>query len=156
AMVTREPDADAARDLFTELEFTTLAKDFAPTVSLGETEYREAKSAADVQRVLRAVSAQAPLAFVLEAAAETSASEEEPEPPEQEETGMLALTAAAETTPPSAEAEGWGTRGGTRGGTGGERMAIAVRAGEALMLALDEGEAAAALRVALGDAALPK
>ena len=54
-MRAQEPDPDAARALFTELEFTTLVQDFlSESVELGETDYREAKSAADVEAVLRA------------------------------------------------------------------------------------------------------
>ncbi len=41
-----------ARALFTELEFTTLVQDFlTESIELGETDYREANSAADVEAV---------------------------------------------------------------------------------------------------------
>ena len=44
AMRAQEPDAAAARALFTELEFTTLVQDFlTESIELGETDYREAK-----------------------------------------------------------------------------------------------------------------
>ena len=49
-MRAQEPDPAAARALFTELEFNTLVQDFlSESVELGETDYREAKSAADVE-----------------------------------------------------------------------------------------------------------
>ena len=55
-MRAQEPDAAAARALFTELEFTTLVQDFlTESVELGETDYREAKCAAEVEAVLAAV-----------------------------------------------------------------------------------------------------
>ena len=45
-MRAQEPDPAAARELFTELEFTTLVKEFlSESVELGETEYREAEDA---------------------------------------------------------------------------------------------------------------
>ena len=53
AMLSQAPDAEAARALFTELEFNTLTKEFiSESVELGETDYREAASASDVEAVL--------------------------------------------------------------------------------------------------------
>src|SRR5690349_3496116 len=47
-MRAQEPDAAGARALFTELEFTTLVHDFiSESIELGETDYRDAKSAAE-------------------------------------------------------------------------------------------------------------
>src|ERR1700686_1389231 len=40
-MVAGEPDADALRALFTELEFTTLLKELVPVMEVRETEYRD-------------------------------------------------------------------------------------------------------------------
>ena len=75
SMRAQEPDASAARALFTELEFTTLVQDFlAEQVELGETDYREATSADDVEQLL--VTLRKPgstLAFALESAVATSA-----------------------------------------------------------------------------------
>ncbi len=139
-MVAREPDAEAARNLFTELEFTTLAKDFAPTVELGETTYSESKSLDDVERVLRGVSADSPLAFALEFIAAASVSEEEEEALE-EETGNLPLV------PPSLAAAT---------PAGGEKIAISARAGEALSVQLGVGDAGKRLQSALADVSLPK
>ena len=54
-MRAQEPDPLAARALFTELEFTTLVQDFlSESIELGETDYREAKSAAEVEAVIAA------------------------------------------------------------------------------------------------------
>ena len=56
SMRAGDPDLDALRALFTELEFTSLLKELLPVVAVSETHYTEAKSAADVERVLAAVS----------------------------------------------------------------------------------------------------
>ena len=72
-MLAQAPDAEAARALFTELEFNTLTKEFiSESVELGETDYREAASASDVEAVLAEVRG-APgsvLAIALESAGE--------------------------------------------------------------------------------------
>ena len=48
-----EPDIEALRELFTELEFTSLLKELLPVVEAPEGNYREAESAADVDRMLQ-------------------------------------------------------------------------------------------------------
>ncbi len=40
-MIAGEPDMDALRSLFSELEFTTLLKELVPVMEVRETEYRE-------------------------------------------------------------------------------------------------------------------
>ena len=55
AMKVGEPDVEALRALFTELEFTSLLKELLPVVEVSEAHYTEAKSAADVEAVLKAV-----------------------------------------------------------------------------------------------------
>ena len=52
------PDVEALRSLFTELEFTSLLKELLPVVEVTEAHYTEAKSAADVEAVLKKVSAE--------------------------------------------------------------------------------------------------
>ena len=57
AMRAQEPDPAAARALFTELEFNTLVQDFlSESIELGETDYRDAKTAAEVEAVIAAAS----------------------------------------------------------------------------------------------------
>ena len=53
AMKTGQPDVEALRALFTELEFTSLLKELLPLVEVSEAHYTEAKSAADVEAVLK-------------------------------------------------------------------------------------------------------
>jgi DNA polymerase I len=55
AMKTGEPDTQALRELFTELEFTSLLKDLVPEVRVTETHYVEAKSVADLEKILQSV-----------------------------------------------------------------------------------------------------
>ena len=49
AMRAGDPDLDLLRQLFTELEFTSLLKELLPDVQVTETHYGEAQSAADVE-----------------------------------------------------------------------------------------------------------
>jgi DNA polymerase-1 len=137
-MIAREPDAELARTLFTELEFTTLAKDFAPTVELGETKYTEAKSAADVEAVLKGVSREHPLAVAVEAAAlPVSAAEEEEL---DEEAGSLPLIPPSLAATPAVS----------------ERVAISSKPGTALAIRLDDSAAAERLRKSLADPGISK
>jgi DNA polymerase-1 len=149
-MTAREPDADAARDLFTELEFTTLAKDFAPTVELGETDYAEAKSAADVAAELRGVTAQAPLAFALEPAGGVALAGDSPE----DEAELQAEAGTLPLIPPSLAAAPAVSQGA--------KLAISARAGRAREIALDHARVdagdspASALKRVLADSTMPK
>src|SRR5207249_3694510 len=69
AMRAVEPDIETLRQLFTELEFTSLLKELLPTVEVSDGLYTEAKSAADVDAVLKAI----PKIGVLAVAVETVA-----------------------------------------------------------------------------------
>jgi DNA polymerase-1 len=89
AMTMGEPDVEALRALFTELEFTSLLKELLPIVEVSEADYSEAKSAADVETVLKAVPAGSALALAVEAESDV---EDEPAEDEEPESGMLALT----------------------------------------------------------------
>ncbi len=53
AMKAGDPDLEALRALFTELEFTSLLKELLPVVEVTQANYTEAKSAADVEAVLK-------------------------------------------------------------------------------------------------------
>ena len=62
-MIAGEPDADALRQLFSELEFTTLLKELAPAIELNQTDYGELKSSAEVKGLAQAaVRSKSPLA----------------------------------------------------------------------------------------------
>jgi DNA polymerase-1 len=135
-----EPDAAACRELFTELEFTSLLKEFLPSgIELGETDYGEAASAADVESVLKAVSNAAPLAVAVQASvarAPSPATDEEEA--EDEQTAPLPLTSAA----PKAVTP--------------DKLAISAQPGHALTISLDDSAAALSVKSALADPAIPK
>jgi DNA polymerase-1 len=90
AMKVGEPDVEGLRDLFTELEFTSLLKELLPVVEVSDAHYTEAKSPADVDGVLEAVSSGGVLAVAVEAASAVADELEEEEG--ESETGMLLLT----------------------------------------------------------------
>jgi DNA polymerase I len=138
SMRAQQPDAEACRKLFTELEFTTLVKDFISGVEVGETQYAEAQSAADVQAVLKAVKKDGVLAVALATAEPAEVPEEEQEP-EESETGTLNFSAA-----PAPAA------------TPDHKAALSAQPGKAVSVSLDDGPAAQALLKALADPALPK
>jgi DNA polymerase-1 len=136
AMKMGEPDVEALRALFTELEFTSLLKELLAVVEVSETRYTEAKSAAEVEAVLKAVPDGGALAVAVEAqsnvAVETDIEEEE------SEIGMLPLT--SET--PSAERP--------------PDIAISATPGVAVTVRAEVNEAASKLKSALADKSLPK
>ena len=90
AMKVGEPDIEALRALFTELEFTSLLKELLPVVEVSEAHYTEAKTAADVEAVLKAIPAGGALAVAVEA--ETDAADEQSGERKNRQTGMLPLT----------------------------------------------------------------
>ncbi len=137
-MRAQEPDAEACRKLFTELEFTTLLKDFISGVEVAETEYTEAKTTADVQAIVKAVKKNGVLAVALATREPADVPQEEPEA-EESETGTLDFNAA-----PAAAA------------TPDHKAAISAQPGKAATVSLDGGQAEQALLQALADPGLPK
>jgi len=98
AMRSGEPDVETLRALFTELEFTSLLKDLLPVIQVTEAQYREAKSAAEVDEILRAVPALGFLAVALESAADGGALQPTAQEEDEEEepaAGLLPLSADA-------------------------------------------------------------
>jgi DNA polymerase I len=142
-MRAQEPDPAAARELFTELEFTTLVQDFlTESVELGETDYREAKSAKDVEAVLRAAKkAGTALAVALESGVTQQAqSQEETEEELQPSSGQLSFGDAPQAA----------------GAPSKLRVAISAEPNTAWSLTLDDSEAGQALRRALEDESIAK
>jgi DNA polymerase-1 len=136
-MKAGQPDVEALRQLFTELEFSSLLKELLPTVEVSEAQYTEAHSAADVEAVLKAIPKGGALAVAVEIA---PISEDEDEEEEEPDEGILPLRGAE--MPAEAQAT--------------HRVAIASVPGSALTILLDKGEAAARLKSALADTDLPK
>jgi len=136
-----EPDLDLLRQLFTELEFTSLLKELLPEVQVTEAHYSEAQSAADVEDVLTALAANHPLAIAVEQS-ETLPEIEEEVAEEEPQSGMLALT---NDSPTATVAE-----------PAARRLAISGAAGFATVVRLDSASAAAKLRSVLTTACTPK
>jgi DNA polymerase I len=132
AMKGGEPDAEALRSLFTELEFTSLLKDLLPTMQVAEARYAEAKSAADVEVVLRAIPPGGSLAVALAALVE--AEEEENEADD----ALLPLSKGSEPMSDS------------------ESVAISSAPGTALTIAAGSKDASSRLNAILADPSLPK
>jgi DNA polymerase I len=131
-----EPDVEALRTLFTELEFTSLLKELLPVVEAPAGNYREAESAADVESVLKARPESVPLAIAVEKAIEPPAIEDEELPDEgllplQEQQSLL----AGELSTPT--------------------IAVAIESGSALIISPESG-AASALQVALANEKVTK
>ncbi len=88
-MVTGEPDMEALRFLFTELEFTTLLKELVPTLELRDTDYREVKSAGELKELAKSPM----LAIALEISSQqATATEDEIEAEEDPGLPLLALS----------------------------------------------------------------
>jgi DNA polymerase-1 len=141
AMRAGEPDLDLLRQLFTELEFTSLLKELLPEVQVTEAHYNEAQTAEDVENVLSSVAAEGALAIAVDQAESLPESEEEVVE-EEPQSGMLALTDDSHPAPSPEPAA--------------RRVAISGAAGSAVVVKLDSSGAAAKLRSVLTTASTPK
>jgi DNA polymerase-1 len=140
AMKTGQPDVEALRALFTELEFTSLLKELLPLVEVSETHYSEAKSAGDVEAVLNAISAGSALAVAIEApeAADAEDDDADKEADSGPELGLLPLTAASSPSEKPCS------------------MAISAAPGTAVSISADAAEARSRLVAALSDERIAK
>ncbi|HEY1525219.1 MAG TPA: DNA polymerase I [Candidatus Angelobacter sp.] len=136
-MVAGEPDADALRALFSELEFTTLLKELVPVMEVRETEYRELKSVKDLKALAKS---KAPLAIAFEFTAAPKVEEEEPEEGDQKSGDLLF------DGPPPPEANARAPL----------KLAISAEAGKAFTIILGDDELSAELKKLLGDPKVPK
>jgi DNA polymerase I len=149
AMRVGEPDIDALRGLFTELEFSSLLKELLPVVAITAADYREAKSAADVERVLREVSTGGSLAVAIEkqqsfrADASETGEEDNHEKPAAPPEAQLPLLRDAEMTASTPSPPSY-------------RAAISSIAGCAVRVQLDSSGVGEELRSVLADTNLPK
>jgi len=141
SMRAGEPALDALRELFTELEFTSLLKELLPVVQVTEANYGEAKSAADVDRVLKSVAAGSALAVAVEQAEPLPESAEEETEPEPQGSMMLGLSDEASPAPSEPAVR---------------HAAISAAAGTATSVKLDASEAGSKLLAALTNSATPK
>jgi DNA polymerase-1 len=140
SMRAGEPDVELLRQLFTELEFTSLLKELQPLAQVTETHYSEAQSAADVENILGSLAADHALAIAVELNQNKSVEESEEEVPEEvPQSGMLALSDADDPAPSPDPAS--------------RRIAISAAAGSATIVKLDSSAAAAMLRSILSSPA---
>src|SRR5580658_321207 len=141
SMRAGEPALDALRELFTELEFTSLLKELLPVVQVTEANYGEAQSAAEVESVLNSVAAGSALAVAVEQAEPLPESAEEEAEPEPQGSMMLALSDEVSPPPPEPAVR---------------RAAISAGAGTATSVKLGASEAGSKLLSALTNSATPK
>ena len=142
SMRVGEPDLDALRALFTELEFTTLLKELIQVVEVSDTHYTEAKSADDVARIVRSVAAGSSLAVAVEHAEPVELEAEEKEKEDEPQAAQMSFMDGAMTAPKPVPVS--------------RRIAISAAAGTAAIVKLDSGEAADHLRSILLNADAPK
>src|SRR5438270_2581480 len=138
-MIAGEPEMDALRSLFSELEFTTLLKELVPVMEVRETEYRELKSL-DELKALGKSKAPLAIAFEFTAAPKPKIEEEEPEEGEQK-SGDLFFDG-----PPSPEANALAPL----------KLALSAEPGKAFIAVLGNDEISAELKKLLSDPKIPK
>jgi DNA polymerase-1 len=142
AMRAGEPNLDLLRQLFTELEFTSLVKELLPDAQITEGHYSEAQSPEDVESVIGSLAAGFALAVAVEQQESATGNDEEAVD-EETQSGMLPLTdgsapASASLQPASC------------------RVSISGAAGSATVVNLDSSGAATKLRSILESETTPK
>ena len=143
AMRAGEPDLDRLRQLFTELEFTSLLKEILPQAQVTETHYTEAQAADDVDRIVASLAPDAALAIAVDLDQTESPTGDEEEVGEEEpQEAMLPLTDVSSPVPSPEPAS--------------RSVAISAAAGSAAIVKLDSGTVAAKLRSILAGASTPK
>jgi len=144
AMKMGEPDVEALRALFAEIEFTYLLKELLPVVEVKAGDYREINSVAEFEDYLQGVGEGAPLALAIPAEdtessdAESDGEDVEPQPAQP---GLLALQ------PADAEEQS---------AAGVKRIAVSNAPGSGAMVALEDRALADRVKSLLADAAVPK
>jgi DNA polymerase-1 len=136
-MRAQPPDIDACRQLFTELEFSTLLKDFVSGVQVSETRYSDAKTAEEVAATLRLRPPDAPLAIAIDV--QQPGGEDGDDAGEADaEAGKLPLTVAAGSESPA------------------HSISVSPEPGVALTVCLDDASAGSELLAALAKEEIPK
>ena len=140
AMRISEPDVPVLRDLFRELEFTTMLKELAPEPVVVETSYSEAYSAADLDKVRKRAST-GYFAIAIEGAEAVVLEEDEEEPVEESpaQGSFLALEHVPEPL-----------------GVPARHVGISAEAGTAVTVVFDNNPATKKLKELLADPCFPK
>ena len=134
-----EPDVEALRALFSELEFTSLLKELLPVAEAQPGNYRDAESTADVETFLQKRRADVPLAIAINTAVPSALEIESAEETEQEPLLPLKVDLNA----------------GAKQNLGATQIAISVEPGSALTVS-PSTLAASALNAALSEPNIPK
>ncbi len=140
AMRAGEPEIEALRGLFAELEFTSLLKELLPVVEVKEGDYREIRSVAELEEYLKLRGEKTPLALAIQTE-HTETLDEEIVEPEPVQTGLLLLQPTAEGDGSTAIAE---------------RIAVSAAPGSAANVSLEDQALADRIKGLLEDAAMPK
>jgi DNA polymerase-1 len=141
AMKVGEPDVDALRALFAEMEFTSLLKELLPLVEVKPGDYREIKSEAEFEGYLREIAPGSALAVAVSADGESDQEEQEEAEPEPAQSGMLDLR------PPEEEAPSL---------RASEPLAISRGPGDGAIASLEDKALAERIKTMLEDPAVPK
>jgi len=136
AMVAGEPDIDALRKLFTELEFTSLLKELLPTMEVGDVRYGEAKTAADFDAAVQTAAKGSIVAIAIESGTTVATPEGDDSDDATSEDLLLSMPAAAPLPV-------------------GRAAAISLEPGTAVTFPLDS-EAGGRLKSTLSDPKIPK
>src|SRR5689334_2099883 len=139
-MIAGEPDTDALRALFSELEFTTLLKELVPVMEVRETEYRELESVQDLKALAKSKKPLA-IAFEFTAAARTKTEEDDETHEADQKSGNLLFDQA-----PAPEANALAPL----------KLALSTELGKAYSMALGNNEVSAELKRLLSDSNIPK
>jgi DNA polymerase-1 len=142
AMKAGEPDVEALRALFAELEFSSLLKELLPVDEVKEGHYREIKSKAELDEYLRNLAPGAALAVAIPAAGEVEAEPEKEadEEPEAEQSGLLDLRPPEEERPAAPP----------------RQIALSKSPGEGTLVSFADGDVAERIKTLLEDGALEK
>jgi DNA polymerase-1 len=138
-MIAGDPDVDALRSLFSELEFTTLLKELVPVMEVRETEYRELTSLKDL-KVLAKAKGPLAIAFEFTTAPKPKVEEEEPEAGDQKSGDLLF------DGPPAPELTALASL----------KLALSAEPGKSFTAVLGDDEISAELKKLLSDPKIPK
>jgi DNA polymerase-1 len=163
AMRTQPPDNSACRELFGELEFTTMLQALAPAADNSPIDYNLTPTDADLAALLaearKPVAESATLrgmaiaiAENAQALAEELAEADEPEPPPAQTMSLFGAPAAEAGVPHPSRSDGWDGNAAASTDSAPTRVGMAIDGNAAMEVALD----APGVRVALEDESLPK
>ena len=160
SMRSAEPDNEALRGLFTELEFTSLIKELVTGVDLSKVDYREAKSAADLDSILAGMSADAPLAIALDATTQAAPETDEEELVIAEQVPVAEESVSGTLNFEAGDGNTAGAPPSPSVGVGGNgtplHLALSAAQGHALSAELTSGEISSRLKQLLADPKVPK